>query len=86
MVAQEVSAIAVSPTTARLATVGDTVRLVAKPTDANGYPVVNAAVDWRSDDERHLGQSLRTKGKYMIYILLTHVKDLPSANLVTDPG
>ena len=35
-VAQEVSAIAVSPTAARLESVDDTVRLVATPTDANG--------------------------------------------------
>ena len=49
-VAQKVSAIAVSPGMARLGAVGDTVRLVAAPTDANGYPVVDAAVDWRSDD------------------------------------
>ncbi|MDE2878525.1 MAG: Ig-like domain-containing protein [Gemmatimonadota bacterium] len=50
-VAQEVSAIAVSPATARLEAVGDTARLVAEPTDANGYPVADAAVDWRSDDK-----------------------------------
>ena len=50
-VAQEVSAIVVSPTAARLGAVGDTVRLVAAPTDANGYPVVDATTSWRSNND-----------------------------------
>ena len=49
-VAQEVSAVAVSPAAATLAALGDTVRLVAEATDANGHGVAGMEVSWSSGD------------------------------------
>ena len=48
-VAQEVSAVAVSPATDTLVA-GDTLRLAAEATDANGHPVAGAEFDWASGD------------------------------------
>ncbi|WP_419165817.1 leucine-rich repeat domain-containing protein [Candidatus Palauibacter sp.] len=50
-VTQEVSTITVSPETVTLRAVGDTARLLADPTDANGNTVASATVLWRSGDE-----------------------------------
>ena len=50
-VTQEVRSVAVSPQTATLQAVGDTLRLSAEPRDANGHPVTSASVVWRSDDD-----------------------------------
>ncbi len=49
-VAQEVSAVAVSPAAATLVAFGDTVRLVAEATDANGHNVAGLEVSWSSGD------------------------------------
>ena len=48
-VAQEVSAVAVSPATDTLVA-GDTLRLAAEATDANGRPVAGTEFDWASSD------------------------------------
>ena len=48
-VAQEVSAVAVSPDVEFLAE-GDTARFTAKADDANGYPVTRAVFSWSSSD------------------------------------
>ncbi|MCY4647085.1 MAG: Ig-like domain-containing protein [Gammaproteobacteria bacterium] len=48
-VAQEVSAVAVTPAASTVFT-GDTLRLEAEAADANGHPVAEAAVDWASSD------------------------------------
>ncbi|MDE2794551.1 MAG: Ig-like domain-containing protein [Gemmatimonadota bacterium] len=50
-VAQEVSSLIVSPDTATLQAIGDTLRLMAETTDANGHAVTSASVVWGSDDE-----------------------------------
>ena len=49
-VAQEVDAIVVSPAAATLVAFGDTVRLVAEATDANGHGVAGLDVSWSSSD------------------------------------
>ena len=49
-VAQAVAAVSVSPATASLE-VGDTLRLSAEATDANGHAVAGAAFSWSSADE-----------------------------------
>ena len=49
-VAQVATAVAVSPASASLE-VGDTLRLSAEATDANGHAVAGAAFSWSSDDE-----------------------------------
>ena len=49
-VAQEVSAVEVSPTTDTLAAFGDTLRLAAGAFDANGHPVADAEFAWASSD------------------------------------
>ena len=48
-VAQEVSAVVVSPAADTLVT-GDTLRLAAEATDANGHPVAGAEFAWASSD------------------------------------
>ena len=48
-VAQEVSAVAVSPATDTVVA-GDTLRLAAEATDANGHPVAGAEFEWASGD------------------------------------
>ena len=48
-VAQEVSAVAVSPTADTLVA-GDTLRLAAEAADANGHRVAEAEFDWASSD------------------------------------
>ena len=48
-VAQEVSAVAVSPAADTLVA-GDTLRLAAEAADANGHPVAGAEFDWASSD------------------------------------
>ena len=48
-VAQEVSAVAVSPATDTVVA-GDTLRLAAEATDANGHPVAGAEFTWASSD------------------------------------
>ena len=48
-VAQEVSAVAVTPAADTVVT-GDTLRLVAEAADANGHPVPGAEFDWASSD------------------------------------
>ena len=50
-VAQEVSAVAVTPAVDTLVA-GDTLRLAAEATDANGHPVAEADFDWASSDTR----------------------------------
>ena len=50
-VTQEVGTITVSPETVTLRAIGDTARLLADPTDANGNTVVHATVLWRSGDQ-----------------------------------
>ena len=50
-VRQTPSSITVSPATARLSALGDTVRLVAVATDANGNPVADVELAWTTDDE-----------------------------------
>ena len=49
-VAQSVRAVSVSPAAATLVAFGDTVRLVAEATDANGHAVVGAGFSWTSSD------------------------------------
>ena len=49
-VAQAVSAVAVSPAAATLAAFGDTLRLVAEATDANGHAVAVSGFSWLSSD------------------------------------
>ena len=49
-VAQEVSSVTVTPPADTLVAFGDTVRLVAEATDANGYAVVAAEFEWASSD------------------------------------
>ena len=49
-VAQEVDAIAVSPAAATLVAFGDTVRLVAEATDANGHGMAGLDLSWASSD------------------------------------
>ena len=49
-VVQEVSAVAVSPAADTLVALGDTVRLTAEATDANGHGVVGAEFSWSSSD------------------------------------
>jgi uncharacterized protein YjdB len=49
-VAQVVSAVAVSPTVDTLVAFGDTVRLVAEATDANGHGVAGSEFSWSSSD------------------------------------
>ena len=51
-VAQVVSAVAVAPVADALAALGDTVRLLAEATDANGNPVAAAGFAWSSSDAR----------------------------------
>ena len=48
-VAQEVSAVAVSPAADTLVA-GDTLRLAAEATDANGHPVAEVEFSWASSD------------------------------------
>ena len=50
-VARQVSEVTVSPATSLLSAVGDTVRLAATATDANGHAVPGAAFTWGSSDE-----------------------------------
>ncbi|WP_428274975.1 Ig-like domain-containing protein [Candidatus Palauibacter sp.] len=50
-VEQQVSEVTVSPATALLPAVGDTVRLAATATDANGHAVPGAAFTWGSSDD-----------------------------------
>ena len=54
-VAQEVSAVTVSPPADTVAAVGDTVRLVAEATDANGHGVMGAEFSWLSSDTLVVG-------------------------------
>lgn len=49
-VAQEVDAVAVSPAAATLVAFGDTVRLTAEATDANGHGVAGLDISWSSSD------------------------------------
>ena len=49
-VAQEVSTVAVTPVEDTLVAVGDTVRLTAVATDANGHPVGDTEFSWSSSD------------------------------------
>ena len=49
-VAQAVGAVAVSPAAATLVARGDTVRLTAEATDANGHAVAGAEFEWSSSD------------------------------------
>ena len=49
-VAQEVSAVVVSPPVDTLVARGDTVRLAAEASDANGHPVAGAELSWASSD------------------------------------
>ena len=49
-VAQVVAAVAVSPATDTLVAFGDTVRLVAEATDANGHGVAGSEFSWSSSD------------------------------------
>ena len=49
-VAQAVRAVAVWPTEHTLAAIGDTVRLVAEATDANGHVVADSELEWSSSD------------------------------------
>ena len=49
-VEQVVSAVAVSPATDTLVAFGDTVRLVAEATDANGHGVTDSEFSWSSSD------------------------------------
>ncbi len=49
-VAQEVGAVAVSPAADTLVALGDTVRLVAEATDANGNAIAGAEFSWESSD------------------------------------
>ncbi|MYA15359.1 MAG: hypothetical protein F4Z28_00600, partial [Gammaproteobacteria bacterium] len=51
-VAQEVDAVAVTPAAATLVAFGDTVRLVAEATDANGHGVAGLDISWSSSDVR----------------------------------
>ena len=50
-VAQAVSSVAVTPDTASLGALGDTVRLSAEAFDANGHAVAGAEFSWESSDE-----------------------------------
>ena len=50
MVAQIVSAVVVSPAADTLVAFGDTVRLVAEATDANGHGVTDSEFSWSSSD------------------------------------
>ena len=50
MVAQIVSAVVVSPAADTLVAFGDTVRLVAEATDANGHGVTDSQFSWSSSD------------------------------------
>ncbi|MCY3596060.1 MAG: Ig-like domain-containing protein, partial [Rhodospirillales bacterium] len=47
-VAQKLGAVAVSPSTGTLKAMGDTVRLLAEATDANGHPVAGTVFTWTS--------------------------------------
>ncbi len=47
-VAQKLGAVAVSPSTGTLEALGDTVRLLAEATDANGHPVAGTVFTWTS--------------------------------------
>ena len=49
-VAQEVEAVAVSPAAATLVAFGDTLRLTAEATDANGHGVAGLDISWSSSD------------------------------------
>ena len=49
-VAQEVAEVLVSPTVTTLVALGDTARLMAEATDANGHVVVGSVFDWASSD------------------------------------
>ncbi|MYB99813.1 MAG: Ig domain-containing protein [Gemmatimonadetes bacterium] len=49
-VKQAVAALTVSPATATLSALGETVRLVAVPTDATGNPVSEPELTWSTDD------------------------------------
>ena len=49
-VAQKVNAVAVSPPADTLVALGDTVRLIAEATDANGHGVSGAEYSWSSSD------------------------------------
>ena len=51
-VAQVVSAVAVSPAADTLVAFGDTVRLIAEATDANGHAVASSDFIWSSSDTR----------------------------------
>ena len=50
-VAQEVSAVAVTPAETTLAALGDTLRLAAEALDESGNPVAGAEVSWESSDD-----------------------------------
>ena len=50
-VAQQASAVSVSPAEATLVAFGDTVRLTAEATDANGHAVAGLDISWSSSDE-----------------------------------
>ena len=50
-VEQVIAAVHVSPDSARLLAVGDTVRLTAEVVDGNGHSVAAAAIAWSSSDE-----------------------------------
>ena len=49
-VEQAVAGVEVSPSTTTLASLGDTVRLAAEASDANGHPVAGAEFTWSSSD------------------------------------
>ncbi len=49
-VAQAISAVQLSPAADTLVAFGDTVRIAAEATDANGHPVVAAQFSWESSD------------------------------------
>ena len=49
-VAQEVGAVTVTPPAATLVAWGDTVRLTAGASDANGHRVAGAELEWASDN------------------------------------
>lgn len=52
LVAQEVAEVGVSPSSDTLVAFGDTVRLTAEVTDANGHGIETATFSWRSSNPR----------------------------------